>query len=87
MRSPRHDVANGNPQADDSPPPVPADREARLNLVAGPGMDLHRELARLTDPEARLNLAARALGQDIRILRGMTPVPGSMDLPALADHD
>jgi hypothetical protein len=62
-------------RADDGPqpPPLPVERETCLDA------DLHRELARLTDPEARLNVAVRALGQEIRILRGLGP--------ALADHD
>jgi hypothetical protein len=68
-------------QADQPPPPRPAEWEA------WPNADLHQELARLTDPEARLNLAARALGREIRILRGLAPVPSGVDLPALADQD
>jgi hypothetical protein len=77
MRSPRHDAANGNPQADTSPPPLPAEREAYLDA------ELHSTLARLTDPEARLNVAARALGQDIRVLRGLRPAPGGVGVSAL----
>jgi hypothetical protein len=57
-------------QADQAPPPRPAAWEA------GRDADLHRELARLTDPEARLNVAARALSQEIRILRGAIPAIG-----------
>jgi hypothetical protein len=74
-------------QAADPSPPLPADRKARQDLAAGPGIDLYRALERLADPEARLNVAAQALGQEIRILRGMTTVPGGVDLPALEDHD
>jgi hypothetical protein len=68
-------------QAVTPPPPLPADREARLDT------DLHRPLERLTDPEARLNLAARALGQEIHILRGAIPAPGGAGELALEDHD
>jgi hypothetical protein len=39
------------------------------------------------DYEVRLDLAARALAEDIRALRGMAPVPGGMDRPTLADQD
>jgi hypothetical protein len=74
-------LAAAEAQADQAPPPPPAAREAYLDA------DLHRELARLADPEARLDLAARALGREIRALRGMIPVPGGVDLPALEDHD
>jgi hypothetical protein len=57
-------------QADQAPPLLPAEREARLDA------ELHRELERLTDPEARLNLAARPLGQEIRAWRDLTLAPG-----------
>jgi hypothetical protein len=53
-------------QADQAPPPLPADREAWLDT------DLHRTLDQLTDPEARMDAAARALGREIRALRGQT---------------
>jgi RecB family exonuclease len=74
-------------QADQAPSSLPTEREAGLDLAVGPDTDLHRELERLADPEARLDLAARALAAEIRILRGMTTVPGGIDLPALEDHD
>jgi hypothetical protein len=111
MWHPRHDAADGNPQAarlllvyvvgqptdpvhpdaiarqaaaeaqaDQAPPPLPAEREACLDA------DLHRTLARLTDPEARLHAAARALAEDIRVLRGLTTVPGGAGEPALEDR-
>jgi hypothetical protein len=56
--------------------PLPANPETLLDA------DLHRELERLTEPEARLNLAARALAEDIRVLRGMRPAPGGVGEPA-----
>ena len=73
-------------QAADPYPPLPADRKARQDLAAGPGIDLYRTLERLTDPEARLNVAARALAQKIRALRGSIPAPGAGEA-ALEDHD
>jgi hypothetical protein len=81
MRSPRFDAADGNLQADQVPPPLPAEREAWLDA------DLHRTLAWLTDPKARLNVAARALAEDIRILRGLRPGPGDAGEPAIQDID
>jgi hypothetical protein len=68
-------------QADQAPPPLPAERETCLDA------ELRRELARLTDPEARLNLAARALAKDIRALRGEIPAPGAAAELALEDRD
>jgi hypothetical protein len=68
-------------QADQAPPPPPAAREAWLDA------DLHRTLERLTDPAARMDVAARALGQEIRALRGMVPAPGDAGEPAMADFD
>jgi hypothetical protein len=68
-------------QADQTPPPLPAERETCLDA------DLHRELARLTDPEARLDVAARALAAEIRVLRGAMPDPGAVVGPALKDCD
>jgi hypothetical protein len=64
-------------QAGDPPPSLPAEREVHLDA------ELHRTLARLTDPEARLNVAARALAAEIRILRGAIPDPGTVVEPAL----
>jgi hypothetical protein len=78
-------LAAAEAQADQAPPP--ADGEARQDLATWPSAELRRELERLTDPEARLNLAARALGQEIRILRGMPPAPGGVGELALEDHD
>jgi hypothetical protein len=49
--------------------------------------DLHRELERLADPEARLNVAARALAEEIRVLRGAMPDPGAVVGPALKHRD
>jgi hypothetical protein len=63
MRHPRLDAADGNPQADDSPPPLPADREACLDL------------------------AVRALGQEIRAYRELTPAPSGAGESTLEDHD
>ena len=40
----------------------------------------------MTDPEARLNVAARALAADIRALRGQLPVPGGAGETALEDR-
>jgi hypothetical protein len=74
-------------QAEQAPPPLPAEQEACQDLAAGPDTDLHRTLERLTDPEARLNVAARALAEDIRVLRGLRPAPGGVGVPALADQD
>jgi len=74
-------LAAAEAQADQAPPPLPAEREVWLDT------DLHRELARLTDPEARLNLAARALAEDIRALRGLRPAPGDAGEPAIKDID
>jgi hypothetical protein len=65
----------------DNSPPLSAEREACLDA------DLHRTLARLTDPEARMDAAARALGREIRILRGLPPIPGGIGVPALGDLD
>jgi hypothetical protein len=39
------------------------------------------------DREACLDFAARELAQEIHALRGLPPVPGGVDLPALADQD
>jgi hypothetical protein len=64
-------------QADQAPPLLPAEREARLDA------ELHRELERLTDPEARLDLAVRALGQEIRAYRELTPAPSGVGVSAL----
>jgi hypothetical protein len=50
-------------QAGDSPPPMPDDREARLDV------------------------AARALAQEIRTLRGLMPAAGGVGVPALEDRD
>jgi hypothetical protein len=66
-------------QADQAPPPLPTDRETRLDT------ELHRELERLADPEACLNLAARALAAEIRILRGAIPAPSGAGEPAPED--
>jgi hypothetical protein len=68
-------------QADQTPPPLPTARETYLDA------DLHRTLEGLTNPEDRLNVAAQALAHDIRALRGMTPAPGGVDVPALTDQD
>jgi hypothetical protein len=64
-------------QAGDPAPPMPADREARMDLTAEPGEDLSRTMARLADREARLNVAARVLAQEIRAARGLLPDPGA----------
>jgi hypothetical protein len=74
-------------QADQAPPPLPADREACQDLAARPDTDLHRTLARLADPEARLNLVARALAQEIRAWRGVIPALGDAGEPALEGFD
>jgi hypothetical protein len=74
-------LAAAEARADQRPPSLPAEREAHLDT------DLHRELERLADPEARLNVAARALAAEIRILRGLAPAPGGVDWPTLADQD
>jgi hypothetical protein len=50
-------------QAGDSPPPLPDDREARMDL------------------------AARALAEEIRTLRGMMPAPGGIGELALKARD
>jgi hypothetical protein len=71
-------------QADHASPPLPADREACQNLAARPGTDLSRKLERLADPEAHMDLAARALAAEIHALRGATPEPGAGE-PALLD--
>jgi hypothetical protein len=74
-------------QADDAPPPLPADREACQDLAARPDTDLHRTLERLADPEARLNLVAWALAQEIRAWRGVIPALGDAGEPALEGFD
>jgi hypothetical protein len=68
-------------QADQAPPPRPAARKAWLDP------DLHRTLERLTDPEARLDAAARALAAEIRTLRGAITAPGAAAEPALGRFD
>jgi hypothetical protein len=68
-------------QADQAPPPRPAAREVHLDV------DLHRTLERLTDPEARLDAAARALAAEIRTLRGAITAPGAAAEPALERFD
>jgi hypothetical protein len=59
---------------------LPAERET------WPDPDLHRTLERLTDPEACLDLAARALAEEIHTLRGALPVPGGAGETALEDR-
>jgi hypothetical protein len=61
-------------QADRRPLPLPAEREVHLDA------ELHRTLARLTDPEACLNVAGRALATEIRILRGAGTAPGDLSV-------
>jgi hypothetical protein len=68
-------------RADRLSPSLPAEREAHLDT------DLHSELERLADPEARLNVAARALAAEMRVLRGAMPDPGAIVGPALKDRD
>jgi hypothetical protein len=80
-------LAAAEAQADQAPPPLPADREACQDLAARPDTDLHRTLARLADPEARLNLVARALAQEIRAWRGVIPALGDAGEPALEGFD
>jgi hypothetical protein len=61
-------------QGDQRPLPLPAEREVHLDA------ELHRTLARLTDPEACLNVAGRALATEIRILRGAGTAPGDLSV-------
>jgi hypothetical protein len=74
-------LAAAEAQAAATSPPLPAEQEARLDT------DLHRTLEQLTDPEARLNVAARALAKDIRALRGEIPAPGGAGELALEGRD
>jgi hypothetical protein len=64
---------------------VHPDGIARLVAAEAQAADLSPPLP--DDHEARMALAARALAEEIRALRGVMPAPGGVGVPALEDRD